>query len=93
MRTRSWPDGTPIKIFVLDDGDPVHKAFTKQRLNLFPYKLRRVWDRYLFSGTGQPPITVKDFEEMLNRVSSTRGAIGYINKGNVDERAHIIEIH
>jgi len=90
MRTHIWPNGDPIKVFVLNDDSDLHKQFSKHRLGIFPYKLRRVWDRYLFSGTGQVPTTVASEEEMIKAISSTKGAIGYANKGNVN--VHIIEI-
>jgi hypothetical protein len=45
---------------------------------MFPYQLRRVWDRQLFSGTGQAPSVVTSQDEMLRRVAATPGAIGYV---------------
>jgi ABC-type phosphate transport system substrate-binding protein len=86
MRIRSWPDGTPIKVYVLDEDSNLHKQFSKQKLGIFPYKLRRIWDRYIYSGTGQPPITVKNEDEMMKVISSTRGAIGYASKGGANVR-------
>ena len=38
------------------------------------------WDRLVFSGTGQAPDTVTSTEEMLARVASTPGAIGYLSQ-------------
>ena len=90
MRTHIWPNGDSIKVFILSDDNDLHKQFSKHKLGLFPYKLRRVWDRYLFSGTGQIPTTVENEEEMIRIVSSTKGAIGYANKGN--SNAKTIEI-
>lgn len=90
MRTRNWANSTPIKVYVLDDNDDLHKQFSKQILGIFPYKLRRVWDRNTFSGTGQAPITVDSEEEMIKAISTTKNAIGYANKGNVN--VHVIEI-
>ncbi len=91
MRARNWANDTPIKVYVLDDNNDLHKQFSKQILGVFPYKLRRVWDRNTFSGTGQAPTTVKSEAEMIKVISSTKGAIGYANKGNVN--VHVIKIH
>ena len=44
---------------------------------MFPYQLRNVWDRLVFSGAGQSPHVVNTLEEMYEQVSSTPGAIGY----------------
>ena len=78
MRTQQWPDGSEIHVFVLEDSHAVHTDFCKHILGMFPYQLRRIWDRQVFSGTGISPIIVKTEAEMLERVSTTKGAIGYI---------------
>ncbi|NOQ93391.1 MAG: hypothetical protein GQ547_02015 [Methylophaga sp.] len=85
MRTPQWPDGSPLQVFVLDDSDSTHTSFCKHILGMFPYQLRRIWDRQVFSGTGTAPITVKTEQEMLERVSTTKGAIGYVLPEKVDD--------
>ena len=47
---------------------------------MFPYQLRRLWDKQIFSGTGIAPTTVKSIEEMRERVANTKGAIGYLRE-------------
>jgi len=84
MRTPSWPDGSALHVFVLEDNDPTHTSFCKHILGMFPYQLRRVWDRQVFSGTGIAPITVKTEQEMIQRVAQTKGAIGYIQPENIN---------
>lgn len=84
MRVHQWPDGTPIKVFVLQDQNPTHNEFCKSILGMFPYQLRRIWDRQVFSGTGSAPVVVNSEQEMLNAVASTEGAIGYISLDNAD---------
>tara|TARA_R110002050_G_scaffold1244_1_gene8473 strand:- start:13155 stop:13580 length:426 start_codon:yes stop_codon:yes gene_type:complete len=78
MRQTEWPDGSSIKVFVLEDKSNIHTAFCKDILGMFPYQLRRVWDRQIFSGTGTAPISVKTEQEMRVRVAQTDGAIGYL---------------
>lgn len=78
MRLRAWPDGTPVRVFVLEDSDPLHQQFCESKLQMYPYQLRQNWDRLLYSGTGQPPIVVRSEDEMLKRVAETPGAIGYV---------------
>lgn len=78
MRVRAWPDGTPVRVFVLEDDSPVHQEFTKSVLQMYPYQLRQNWDRLLYSGTGQQPVTVGSEDELLRRVAETPGAIGYL---------------
>jgi hypothetical protein len=80
MRVRAWPDGTPVRVFVLEDHNPVHQEFTKSVLQMYPYQLRQNWDRLLYSGTGQQPVTVGSEDELLRRVAETPGAIGYLRQ-------------
>lgn len=92
MRLHSWPDGTAIRVFVMPDDAPLHIAFSKEKLNVFPYQLRAAWDRLVFSGTGQAPETVASPDEMLAKVASTPGAIGYLTKSRMDGRVHVLQI-
>lgn len=90
MRTHHWSDGTPIKVFVLKDNDEVHSTFCKNILRMFPYQLRRLWDKQIFSGTGVAPTTVKSIEEMHERVGQTKGAIGYVRKVQLTDKIKLI---
>nr|WP_090829193.1 hypothetical protein [Nitrosovibrio tenuis] len=92
MRLHTWSDGTAIRVFVMADDAPLHAAFSKEKLNVFPYQLRSAWDRLVFSGTGQAPDTVASPEEMLARVAGTPGAIGYLTKSKTDGRVNVLQI-
>ncbi|MCX7183871.1 MAG: hypothetical protein NTW90_01300 [Nitrosospira sp.] len=92
MRQQTWPDGTAIKVFVLADDAPLHSSFCKEKLSAFPYQLRQAWDRMVFSGTGQAPTRVSSSEEMFDKVASTPGAIGYLEKSKISERINVLQI-
>jgi hypothetical protein len=92
MRLHAWPDGTAIRVFVMPDDAPLHAAFSKEKLNVFPYQLRSAWDRLVFSGTGQAPDTVSSPEEMLARVANTPGAIGYLTKSMISDKVNVLQI-
>lgn len=77
MRLSTWPDGSPIHVFVLPDNHPLHVRFAKEILGVFPFQLRSAWDRMVFSGTGVSPTTVETLEEMKSRVQTIPGSIGY----------------
>jgi hypothetical protein len=82
MRQLTWSDGLRVRVFVLSDKSPLHNEFCKEILNIYPYQLRQSWDRLIYSGTGQAPTEVATEEEMVARVASTPGAIGYVRKVN-----------
>lgn len=92
MRLRTWPDGTPVTVYVLRDDSDTHRAFAKRILQIFPQQLNRAWDRLVFSGTGQAPEVVQSPQEMLLRVAATPGAIGYLPGELVDDRVQRMEI-
>ncbi len=92
MRLHAWQDGTAIRVFVMPDDAPLHAVFSKERLNVFPYQLRSAWDRLVFSGTGQAPETVISPEEMLAKVASTPGAIGYLTKSKMNGSVNVLQV-
>jgi len=92
MRLTQWPDGTQIRVFVLRDKAPLHAEFSKKMLGVFPHQLRRAWNRQIFSGTGQAPITIDTEADMRSQVTSTPGAIGYLPEEQVNEQVRTIEI-
>lgn len=79
MRVNQWGDKQPVTVFVLPDDASLHQVFAKSALGVYPYQLRRTWDRQVFSGTGQAPVQVANEQEMIERVRQTTGAIGYIS--------------
>lgn len=93
MRLRNWSDGTPITVFILQAGSPDHIGFTKNVLKMFPHQLQRSWDRLVFSGTGQAPTVVRSLSEMKAKVASTPGAVGYIDRDNLDDTIKVLNIY
>lgn len=85
MKVRRWPDHQPIQLFVYPSNSRAHNLFTKRVLKMFPYQLDRIWNKLAFSGTGVLPTEVSTQEEMIHMVSTTPGAIGYIESRNGGE--------
>lgn len=92
MRLNKWPDGRPIQVFVLPDGHPAHAALCKEQLNLYPYQLRQSWDRLVYSGMAQAPIEVLTEDEMISRVATTPGALGYVRRVKPNEPIKILTV-
>lgn len=92
MRQRTWPDGQAVRVYVLNNSDPVHARFTKEKLAVYPHQLQLAWDRMVFSGTGQAPNRVADQAEMLKHVATTPGAIGYLEREYLDDSIQVISM-
>lgn len=92
MRMRVWPDDQPIRVFVLPDDNPLHVRFCKTVLQVFAHQMRLAWDRGVFSGTGQAPILVGSERELVQRVASTPGAIGYAMGSSIDDQVAELDV-
>jgi hypothetical protein len=92
MRLKQWPNGQPLRVFVLPDNHPLHERVVKSVLGVYPYQLRRAWDRQLFSGTGQAPAVVSTAAELIDRVAKTPGAIGYAESATLHSDVRAVEV-
>ncbi|NVK56887.1 MAG: hypothetical protein HWE26_14885 [Alteromonadaceae bacterium] len=77
-RTQFWPDGSRIRVFVLPSSDPLHQAFCRTQLNVYPYQLERIWQRVVYSGQGIAPHVVSSPELLIENIVNTPGSIGYM---------------
>lgn len=92
MRLRHWSDGSDVTVFVLPDDDPLHKKFCKQILNVFPHQMRKNWNKLVFSGTGQAPTVLESKEDMIEKLRTTPGAVGYLSGNDVTKGIDILDI-
>lgn len=91
MGKKVWSDtGRSVKVFVLPSRHPLHKQFAKQKIGSFPHVLNAIWDRHVYSGSGQRPTEVKDEREMQEAISTTQGAIGYLRDPQDENRIILI---
>jgi len=70
-----WSDGTNIIVLVHKDKS-VQKKFFEFIDVTDVMNIKKQWMRFQLSGEGKAPETVDDYE-MLKKVASTPGAIGY----------------
>ena len=79
MRQLRWSNNKAITVFVLPSQHVLHQRFAKERLQIFPYQLNRIWYKLTYSGLGVAPIIVKSEQELIQAVLETPGAIGYLS--------------
>ncbi len=72
-----WGDGSKITVFVVEPSSTIHKAFCREKLQMFPYQVERLWNQITFSGQGELPVRVESQEALIQAVLNTPGAIGY----------------
>lgn len=68
------------RIIVVISGKPeMHKAFLKKYIKRTETQFQNVWRRNMYSGKGMLPIKVGSIDGLVEYVSKTNGAIGYIS--------------
>ena len=92
MRQTQWPDGQRITVFVLPRHNVLHSKFSKERLEMYPYQLDRIWNKLTYSGLGVAPITVISPAALIDAVSKTPGSIGYVGKFEDEKGLYVIEV-
>jgi len=91
-KKRSWPDGTKVTLYSMDDYE-ITSAFTTSVMNKSAQQFSTFWKKALFTGTGRPPVQVTNDAEMIQKLASDPGGIGYISKAAADDTVKIIQIN
>jgi len=82
MLTRTkWSDDEPIRVFTLKKGTVSAERFYAQ-FGLNPLVLNKQWLRVQLTGEGRAPAVVTE-AEIVARVASTPGAIGFVDVSHV----------
>jgi ABC-type phosphate transport system substrate-binding protein len=80
-----WPKGLRIKPVNLSSKHSLRIAFSKATLGSTPTAQLDYWNGQYFNGI-LPPYSVQSEEAVLRYVAQTKGAIGYIDACQLDER-------
>ena len=78
MQVKHWADGQPIKVFTYSTQKETYRDFVISEIKIQPHQLERLWNRLIFTGTGRAPVVVGNEKEMLQKIRTTPGAIGYL---------------
>lgn len=73
-----WKDDTLVVPFDLGPTSPVREVFTQSILEMTKSALSAQWRQRIFTGQGVPPKELADDAAMVNLVSATPGAMGYV---------------
>jgi ABC-type phosphate transport system substrate-binding protein len=89
LNTKSWSDGSKIKLFDYKGKNATKMAFFKF-IKKTPMQLKREWLRAKLTGAGTPPKEVRSEDEMVTEIANTPGAVGYISKSKVAQNVIVI---
>lgn len=86
-----WSDNSKIRFVTVKNPD-IHKAFLKQYLKKSNSKWKAYWKRMVFTGRGTPPKQFKTTQELLDYVSKTDGAVGYIDSETTAVNVNVVDV-
>lgn len=85
--SRWWTSDIPVVVLDLKAKGDVRDTFYKF-LGRSSSRMKSIWLRRKLSGEGEPPETMDDAAELIAKVASTPGSIGYVHidvvQGNPD---------
>ncbi len=86
---QSWNGQMDVVVFDLKPRGPVRDTFYSY-LGKTSSRMRSIWLKRKLSGEGDPPESFETEEALLERVTSTPGAIGFMLKSKVNGDVKIL---
>lgn len=84
-----WKNDKPVVVFDLEKSEQIRDKFYNF-LGKSSSRMKSIWMKRLLSGEGQPPESIEDENAMIEKVATTKGAIGFIDNSLVDNRVKVI---
>jgi ABC-type phosphate transport system substrate-binding protein len=91
-KTDRLSDGSRVEPVDQAEGTPTRIKFYNDALGRTERQMKAYWSKRMFTGKGRPPRILDNDEAVLDYISRTPGAIGYIDGGRVDERVKLLLI-
>ncbi|MBI9093133.1 MAG: substrate-binding domain-containing protein, partial [Desulfobacterium sp.] len=91
-KTTKWGDNSKINIVVLKDTDQ-HKLFLESYIHRTYSQWKSHWKKMVFTGKGVKPKQFDDAGTYLGYISSTPGAVGYIDAGLANDTVKILSVN
>lgn len=73
-----WSDNSRIRFATLRTAE-IHSMFLEQYVKMSEADWKIFWKRMVFTGRGLPPETIATEAELIDFVSKTKGAVGYVS--------------
>ena len=86
-----WKDNSVVHPATVKEAE-LHEAFLEQYMKKSPSQWITHWKRMVFTGNGTPPEQFANQQELLEYVTNTKGAIGYVDAEFPIENVIIIEV-
>jgi len=87
----SWDNGDKVILYSQYDAE-VTDSFTRAVLNKSAQQFNTFWKKALFTGTGHPPVEVRDDAEMKKYIAADPRGIGYISREALDGSVKLVTL-
>ena len=84
-----WPDDQPVVVLDLKPKGKIRDTFYAFLGNP-PSRMKSIWLKKVLSGEGEPPEAMVSESELMAKVASTKGAIGFVGATNVDRQVKVL---
>lgn len=89
LNTKQWGNGSKVVVFDLKtDGDVKSKFYGF--LGKSSGDLKKIWMRLKLTGEAEPPTALASDDEILAKVASTPGAIGFVSADKVNDKVKVV---
>lgn len=88
LKTQKWTDGTKIIVFDSKESGTSEKVY--KEIGKSGSQLNKEWLRAQLTGEGKAPKKLKSDKEILEKVASTPGAIGYVSSSSVTDDVKVV---
>lgn len=89
--TVTWSDGSEVNIVVQKDS-PIHEKFLKKYIQKTSPQFSNHWKKQVFTGKGFAPPSKTGDQAVIDFVSQTKGAIGYVSSDTSLANVKIISV-
>ena len=89
-KSKSLPGGHKVKPVGQSVGSTAREEFNKKVLKKSNSQLKSYWSKRIFTGKGQPPKALGSDADVIAKVSSDPGSIGYISKDSVTDSVKVL---
>jgi len=89
LRLKTWGSGKEIvPVTLKSDNEATHKFFGTFGKSLM--EMKKLWMKLQLTGEGQPPAGLSSEEEVVSKVASTPGAIGFVSSDKVNGSVKVL---
>ena len=89
-KSKSLPGGHKVKPVSLSNGNSARDEFNEKVLKKSNSQLKSYWSKLIFTGKGQPPKELGSAADVVTKVSSDPGSIGYVSKESVTDAVKVL---